>query len=154
MCPNYERSGEKERMSTLENKELLLRVVTKFAAMQLKENAELMPFGATLNSTRKVVLVMPKSMKQNVTHDELSSYWTRELRAAAQKSDSPTVCSCCAALIPQEDGATLPVVFVHIEHAGSYSEDIFYPYSKEMDGTIRFGERAAQPVEHQVFLLN
>lgn len=51
-------------MSALENKELLLRVVTRFAAMQLKKHDELMPFGATLNSGRKVELLIPKSMKQ------------------------------------------------------------------------------------------
>lgn len=139
-------------MSTLENKELLLRVVTHFAAMQLKESDQLMPFGATLNSTRKVRLLMPKSMKQNVTPDELSTYWARELRAAAEKSDSPTVCSCCTGVLPHESGVTVPVFFVHIEHAGAYSEDIFYSYRKEIDGNICFVDRTLQSVDHQVFL--
>ena len=69
-------------MSALENKELLLRVVTQFAAFQLKKSGELMPFGATLNSSRKVELLMPESIKQNVTIDELSTYWIRELGEA------------------------------------------------------------------------
>lgn len=141
-------------MSVLEKKELLLRVVTKFAAMQLKETGQLMPFGATLNSTRKVELLMPKSMKPDVTPDELSTYWARELRTAAERSDSPTVCSCAAGLLPHETGTGVLVFFIHIEHAGAYSEDIFYPYNKEMDGTIRLGERAVDSVPHQVFLTN
>ena len=141
-------------MSALESKELLLRVVTKFAAMQLKENGELTPFGATLNSTRKVQLLMPKSMKQNVTPDELSTYWASELRTAAEKSDSQTVCSCFAGLLPHESGPAVPVFLVHIEHAGAYSEDIFYPYRKEIDGNICFGERVIKTVDHQVFLTN
>lgn len=139
-------------MSALEKKELLLRVVTKLAAVQLKEGNELMPFGATLNSTREVALLMPKSMKQNVTTDELGRYWARELRATAEKSDSSTVCSCCAGLLPDESGAKVPGLLVHIEHAGAYSEDIFYPYSKEVDGTICFGARIVEPADHQVFL--
>jgi hypothetical protein len=138
-------------MSALENKELLLRVVTKFAAMRLKASDALMPFGATLNSTRKVHLLMPKSMKQNVTPDELSTYWARELRKVSEESDSPTVCSCCAGLVPHESGVTVPVIFIHIEHAGEYSEDFFYPYRKEIDGEIWFGQRAVDSVQYQVF---
>ena len=141
-------------MSASENKELLLRVVTKFAAMRLKENDLLMPFGATLNTTRKVELLMPKSMKQNVTPEELSTYWAKELRKAAEKSDSPTVCSCCAGLVPEKSGSMVPVLFIHIEHAGEYSEDFFYPYRKEIDGEIWYGERATNPVDHQVFPIN
>jgi hypothetical protein len=141
-------------MSALENKELLLSVVTKFAAMQLKKSGELMPFGATLNATRKVELLIPKSIKQNVTPDELSTYWARELRTAAEKSDSPTVCSCCAGLFRQESGSLSPSLFIHIEHADAYSEDVLYPYRKETDGNIAFGERESESVAHQVFPIN
>ena len=141
-------------MSALENKELLLRVVTKFAAKQLKNDDLLMPFGATLNSTRNVQLLMPKRIKQNVTPDGLSRYWARELREASEKSDSPTVCSCCAGLFPHESGVTVPVVFVHIEHAGEYSEDFYYPYRKEIDGEICFGARDFEAVDPQVFIAN
>ena len=141
-------------MSALDNKELLLRVVTKFAAMRMEDSGLLMPFGATLNSTRKVNLLLPKRMKPDVTTDELSRYWARELREAAEKSDSPTVCSCCAALIQSTDGSAVQMIFIHIEHAGTYSEDVFYPYRREMDGNISFGERTINSANHQVFLTN
>jgi hypothetical protein len=141
-------------MSVVDNKELLLRVVTKLAATQLKENDLLIPFGATLNSTRKVNLLLPKSMKPNVTPDELSQYWAKELREAAEKSDSLTVCSCFAGFIPSADGSDLQMIFIHIEHAGAYSEDALYPYTREIDGNICFGERSINSADHQVFLTN
>jgi hypothetical protein len=61
-----------------EEKELLLRVVTKFVAKQLM-NGGFFPFGATLSPTRQVNLLMPTGMKKDVTQVELDAYWASVL---------------------------------------------------------------------------
>jgi len=80
-------------MTPKEEKELLLRVVTKLAGQQL-EKGGFLPFGAALGSKRDVQLLMPKSMKQDVTTDELDAYWVRTLRKAVATGECKTVCSC------------------------------------------------------------
>ena len=54
-------------MTPQEEKELLLRVVTKLAGKQLEQEGGFITFGATLGSNRDVRLLMPKSMKQGAS---------------------------------------------------------------------------------------
>jgi hypothetical protein len=69
-------------MTAEEDRQLLFRVVLRFAGAQL-EKGGLPSFGAVLSSKRDVQLLMPESFKQNVTRDELEEYWFRELRKVA-----------------------------------------------------------------------
>ena len=68
-------------MTLQEEKELLLRVVTKLAAKLIGEGG-FVPFGATLGPGRNVKLLMPKGWKENATRDELEACWSRELKKA------------------------------------------------------------------------
>lgn len=66
-------------MTPQEEKALLLRVVTKLVTPQL-ERGGFVPFGAILGQNRNVQLLMPKSVKRDVTRDELVDYWVQTIR--------------------------------------------------------------------------
>jgi hypothetical protein len=101
--------------------------VTKLAGQQL-EKGGFIPFGATLGSKRDVQLLMPKSMKQDVTTDELDAYWVRTLRQAVATGECKTVCSCTDVRVQANEGLLVSAVLVHVEHVDTSSEDILYPY--------------------------
>jgi hypothetical protein len=137
-------------MTPQEEKELLLRVVTKLVRKQL-EKGGFIPYGATLGSNRDVQLLMPKSMTRDVTRDELDAYWVRTLRQAVAAGECKTVCWCADVRVQAEDGTLLPAVLIHVEHADTFSEDILYPYRKDEGSRILFGERTSQATQHQIF---
>jgi len=139
-------------MTPQEEKELLLRVVTKVAKKQLEQGG-FIPFGATLGSNRDVQLLMPKSMKPNVTQDELDAYWVRTLRKAAAGGECKSVCSCADVRIQADDGTMVPALLIHVEHTDNLSEDILYPYEKDERLGIVFGELKSEETEHQIFPL-
>jgi hypothetical protein len=137
-------------MTPQEEKELLLRVVVRVAAMQLKEGG-LVPFGATLGLKRDVKLLMPKSWKQTpTTRDELEGYWIRELRQATASGTCKTVCSCADVRVPKGE-KLVPAVLIHVEHAEGSAEDILYPYQKDEGSVVVFGEPTSAATEHQIF---
>jgi len=117
-------------MTPHEEKQLLLRVVTRLAATLLPEGG-FKTFGAVLvlGPNRKVVLVRPKFVKKGATRQELDTYWAKELKRFALSKHGQTVCWCCDAVLIQEAGSAIPAVLVHIEHPKAYSEDMLYPYS-------------------------
>lgn len=138
-------------MTPQEEKELLLRVVTKLAGKQLEQEGEFITFGATLGSNRDVRLLMPKSMKQDVTRDELDAYWVRTLRQAIAAVECGTVCSCVDVRLQTNDGAQVTALLIHVEHAHAFSEDILYPYRKDEDAGIVFGEPTSETRERKIF---
>jgi hypothetical protein len=137
-------------MTAQEEKELLLRVVTRLAGMLLAEGG-LLPFGGTLGPGRNVKLLRPKSMKRDVTRDELEQYWVRELRKAVATSECKTVCHCADVRVPGGETGLASAILVHVEHADSTSEDILYPYRKDMILGVVFGEPTRVATAHQVF---
>jgi hypothetical protein len=137
-------------MTPQEERELLLRVVTKLAGMRL-EYGGFIPFGATVDSKREVQVLAPDSMKQEVTPKELDGYWSRELQAVVAKGAYKTVCYCAAVLAPVEDGGFIPAVLIHIEQAEADPEDLFYPYRKDAASKIIFGEPTRAQAERLVF---
>jgi len=137
-------------MTPKEEKELLLRVVTKLAGQQL-EKGGLIPFGATLGSKRDVQLLMPKSMKQDVTTDELDAYWVRALRQAVATGECKTVCSCTDVRMQANEGLLVSAVLVHVEHVDTFAEDILYPYRKDGGSGVVFGEPTGEATEYQIF---
>jgi hypothetical protein len=94
-------------MTLQEEKDLLLRVVTKLAAKLIGQGG-FVPFGATLGPGRNVKLLMPKGWKENATRDELEAYWSRALNKATTEADCKTVCSCADVRVPMESGDLAP----------------------------------------------
>ncbi|HYL86312.1 MAG TPA: hypothetical protein VE263_18960 [Candidatus Angelobacter sp.] len=137
-------------MTPQEEKELLLRVVTKLAGKQVEQGG-FIPFGATLGSSRNVQLLMPKGMKRDVTRDELDAYWIRELRKATASGECKTACWIADVRMQSEEGVLHPAVMVHVEQAGAFSEDILYPYKNERGSGVTFGEPTSENTEHQIF---
>jgi hypothetical protein len=137
-------------MTPQEEKELLLRVVTKLVRKQL-EKGGFIPYGATLGSNRDVQLLMPESMKRDMTRDELDAYWVRTLRQAVGVGGYKTVCWCADVRVQAEDGTLLPAVLIHVEHADTFSEDILYLYRKDESSGVVFGEPTSEATEHQIF---
>lgn len=136
-------------MTPREEKELLLRVVTKLAAKQLARGG-FIPFGATLGSKRDVQLLMPKSMKKNVAPEELQGYWARELRQAGASGDCRTVCWCADVRTNLDGGQPVPAVFVHIEHPEAYAENVLYPYKDEGSEWV-LRQPTVEVTEYQIF---
>lgn len=137
-------------MTPQEEKELLLRVVTKLVRKQL-EKGGFIPYGATLGSNREVQLLMPKSMKRDVTRDELDAYWVQTIRQAVATGECKTACWCADVREKAEDGTLVPAVLIHVEHAETFSEDILYPYRKDENSGVVFGEPMSELTEHQIF---
>ena len=137
-------------MTPQEEKELLLRVVTKLAGRQI-EKGGFIPFGATLGSKRDVRLLMPESMKKEVTRDELDAYWTREIRKAIIGGECKTACWIADVRLQSEEGTLFPAIMVHVEHVGVFSEDILFPYKKEENSAVVFGEPTTEAMQHQIF---
>jgi hypothetical protein len=138
-------------MTSQEEKELLLRVVTQLAAKQLAEGG-ITPFGATLGSRRNVKLLVPKDWKREVTtQDELEKYWIRELRKATVADSSRMACSCADVRVPMEDGRLVPAVLIHVEHAEGSAEDVVYPYRLDDESMVVFGEPTSAATESQIF---
>ena len=117
-----------------DEKELLLRVVTKLAATQLEAKG-FMPFGATLGPHRNVKLLAPQTWKQNSNREEVETYWVQELRKAITSEECKAVCFCADVRVPVDNGGLVPAVLIHVEHAEAPAEAIFYPYSK--DGSLK-----------------
>ena len=137
-------------MTPQEQKELLLRVVTKLAVSRL-EKGGFVPFGATLGSGRDVKLLMPTGWKENATRDEHEAYWTRELRKASLSGECKTVCSCADVRLPREGEEPVPAILIHMEHAEDSAEDIMFPYAKDESATIVLGTPTSVLTEHHIF---
>jgi len=138
-------------MTSQEEKELLLKLVTKLAAMQLAEGG-ITPFGAALGSRRNVKLLVPKDWKREVTtQDELEKYWIRELRKVTVEDSSRIACSCADVRVPMEGGRLVPAVLIHVEHAEGSAEDVVYPYRMDDGSMIVFGEPTSVATECQIF---
>ncbi len=137
-------------MTPQEQKELLLRVVVKVAAIHL-ENGGLFSFGATLGARRDVKLLTPKSMKKDVSREELEEYWKRELRKSTGEDGRKTACWCADVRVPMDDGRLVPAVFVNFEHADGSAEDILYPYRKDEGSAVFFGEPTSAETAPQIF---
>jgi len=133
-----------------EQKELLLRVVTKLAVTRL-ERGGFIPFGATLASDRNVKLLLPETWKKNAKRDEVESYWSRELRQSCQEQGCSTACSCADVRVPAPDGAFTPGLLIHFEHAGLLAEDILYPYEKSDRNQVSLGPPTSVSTEPQIF---
>jgi hypothetical protein len=138
-------------MTPLEEKELLLRVVTKLAQTQLEQGG-FIPFGAVLGSKRDLKLLRPKSWKQNPTRDDVEGYWFRELKKHAEKEGCRSLCFCADVWIPTEGDQLLPAILVHIEHVESDAEEMLYPYGKDEGSRVVFGKRTSETVERRVFV--
>ena len=137
-------------MTLQEEKELLLRVVTRFAAKLIGEGG-FVPFGATLGPGRNVKLLMPKGWKENATRDELEAYWARELKRGATEAECKTVCSCTDVRVPMDSGDLAPGIFIHLEQVGSPAEDIVYPYLKDGNLEAKLGTPTSVETESRVF---
>jgi hypothetical protein len=137
-------------MTAQEETELLLRVVTQLAEKLLAEGG-FVPFGGTLGPGRYVKLIKPKSMKRDVTRDELEEYWVRELRRAVATGECKTVCHCTDVRIQEGETGFSPAVLVHVEHADAISEDILYPYRRDGLLGVVFGKPTRVATAHQVF---
>lgn len=130
-------------------KDLLLSVVTKFATMRIARDGFL-PFGAVLGSKRNVVMLMPKSVKQNVSREELEAYWIKVVCEEAHTEDCTAICFCADVRVPNADSTHVPAVFVHIEQPAGSSEDMLYPYEKTPDGTVRLGKPTSVDTEYRM----
>jgi hypothetical protein len=137
-------------MTLQEEKELLLRVVTRLAAKLIGQGG-FVPFGAALGPGRNVKLLMPKAWKDNVTRDELEAYWSRELKKATTEADCKTVCSCADVRVPMDSGDLAPGIFIHLEQAGSPAEDIVYPYLKDGISEAKLGTPTSVETGSRVF---
>jgi hypothetical protein len=62
-----------------------------------------------------------------------------------------TACHCANAGVRAADGTIVPVVIVHIEHPGVYSEDMAFPYWKDEHAGIVLGQPTIVEREYQVF---
>lgn len=137
-------------MTPQEEKALLLRVVTKLVAPKLEQGGFL-PFGAILGQNRDVQLLMPKSMKRDVSPDELDNYWVQTIRNAIAAGEYLTVCWCADVREQAQDGTLASALLVHVEHAHSFSEDILIAYRKNESGKVVFDEPRTEATLHQIF---
>lgn len=137
-------------MTPDEAKALLLRVVTKLVAQQLEQGG-FIPFGAILGQQREVQLLMPKSMKRNVTRDELDSYWAQTIRKAIVNGHYKTACWCADVRGQADDETLIPTLLVHVEHEHSFAEDILIAYRRNEGGNIVFDEPNIEPTKYQIF---
>jgi hypothetical protein len=125
-----------------------LRITSKLAQAQL-ESRNRMHFGAILEPDSNVRMLVPQSMKEAVTWDELISYWKRELAKATSMTPWKAVSSCiftsyCAfAEFEKRDAAgsllEIPQAFViHIEHSSPQlqPENVAYPYLGNLGSSI------------------
>jgi hypothetical protein len=138
-------------MMPTEERDLLLRVVTQLAESRLNAGG-LMPFGATLKPPRDVRILMPKSMKPDVTSEELDAFWVRQLRKAAAEADCKTVCSCAEVRYGVSPDQMASAILVHIEHADVYSANVLCPFRKDEGSRVIFGEPQLEESDFRVFV--
>ena len=139
-----------EGMTPQEEKALLLRVVTQLAAKFLLKGG-FIPFGATLGPDRNVELLMPNSMKKDVTRGELYDYFGKELRRSAAAEDRKTACFC--AHVGEVDGRVVtPAILVHVEHSEAYAEDVLYPYQLNDVPEVVFGNPTTARADRNIFI--
>jgi len=137
-------------MTPQEEKALLLRVVTKLVGPKLEQGG-FFPFGAILGQNRDVQLLMPKSMKRDVSRDELNSYWVQTIRNAIAAGEYLTVCWCADVREPAQDGTLTPALLIHVENVHSFSEDILIAYRNNERGKVVFDEPRTEATLHQIF---
>jgi hypothetical protein len=131
--------------------DLLLRVVTRLAQKRL-EKGGFIPFGAVLGSNRDVQLLMPEGWAKDCTRDEVETYWYAELRKHAAKDGCKVVCFCSDVGVPMEAGQYILAVNVYIEHPQAEAVNMFYPYTKNSESHVEFGQPTTVKTEHHVFL--
>ena len=137
-------------MTPQEEKALLLRVVTKLVAPKLEQGG-FFPFGAILGRNRDVQLLMPKSMKRDVSRDELNSYWIQTIRNTIAAGEYLTVCWCADVREQAQDGTLTPALLIHVENVHSFSEDSLIAYRNNEGGKVVFDEPRTEATLHQIF---
>ena len=129
-------------MTAREEMDLLLRIASQVAQKML-ESGGLRHFGTILGSKRDVQVLMPKSVKENVSLEELVSYWRREIGTAAAKAEWRVVACCTfAAELRDDNSFGGSALVIHIEHCDkrTEAEDVAYKYQGSRGSKIILGE--------------
>jgi hypothetical protein len=138
-------------MAKRQDIELLLRVVTQFVEKQLTP-AGILPFGATLGSTRDVQLLLPKTIKPDAQMHELDAYWRQELAKPIAAGGCKAVCYCVDLRVKASgEGTQSTVVFIHIEDSEGCAEDVLYDYQFANDLKVILGDPYVEKSDQRLF---
>ena len=137
-------------MTAQEQKELLLRVTRGLAEAQLKGGG-IFPFGATLGTGRDVTMLAPKSVKKDVSIEEVSRHFSKLIAEAAAKTQLVAACYCADVRMTSTTGTLAPALFIHIEQPNGTSEDFAYPYAVGADSKMVFGEPTVVDAHREIF---
>jgi len=97
-------------------------------AMICIEKESFLPFAIRLNDKNVATINVPKSMKTDVTREELREYWKRELMASLANADILAVCTVCDVRLPDEKMRS--AMFMHIEHVEGESWELLHYYER------------------------
>jgi hypothetical protein len=140
-------------MEQSEPKELLLRVVMRLVEKELNGQG-LRTFAAVLVKGPEIQVLVPETMKKNVTTDELHEYWIGELRSSVSSRHSEVVCYCTDLRVTDENGTLVtPGVLVFVEESGGSAEYRFYTYEKKKDSAVAMHEPTIEAIPTRVFTM-
>lgn len=98
------------------------------------EKESFLPFAVRLNAKNEATINVPKSMKTDVTREELKKYWKHELEASLVNADILAVCTVCDVRLQDEERR--PAMLMHIENIEGESWDLLHYYERNGAETV------------------
>lgn len=110
-------------------------------------------FGAVMSKSREMQVLVPESMKEGATLEELDNYWVKQLRSALASADYGAACYVTDVRVASPEGQLIsPGVLLFIEEAGANAEYHFYVYEKRQDSTIAMRKPNVEPTPNRLFV--
>jgi hypothetical protein len=117
-------------MKPAERKQLLLSSVMQLIEKGLAGQG-LRMFGAVLGDGREIKLLVPKTIKENASLDEVDEYWMEQLRSNIGVGGDEIACYCTDLSLATEDGQPIAsAVLIYVEQACAKAEYHCYPYQR------------------------
>ncbi len=137
-------------MNSQEESNLLLRAAVAMAETQFQRD-RFLPFAVTLGPERKAQTLFTDDLEPDTGRDEIVQYWRHELRDVIARHETRAACHCTLARVRVAEGATAPVMVIHLEHVEGGANDFVYPLKKEQDGKVVIGNPRAIPTQREIF---
>jgi len=131
--------------------QLLLRVMMQLVEKELAGQG-LRTFAAVVARDREVQLLVPETIKEHPSLEEIDKYWIAQLRSKMAAGHCEAAGYCTDIGVATEDGQPITRgVLVFVEQPRANAEYRFYPYEKHQDSTVTMGEPTVEETPLRLF---
>jgi len=145
-APTPKEQTPKEQLEVLMNEGIPL------AEKMLREQGEFFPFGMVQKADGSVQQIGASDGREHPPPKDVAELLGRAFRRGAESGDyAATAIFMDVRTTPPGGSAKVDAVQVGLEHRSGYCVDVFFPYQRSADGTVKWGDLFASKREGSAF---